>query len=108
MCEQRIKEIENRSDKRPTRSTILGSGAWVDIADTILGVHRPALWKSIEDNTVEIDILKQRFGKWPLAVEFDWDGDRCTFLNGRSIEYTAPSSARGESSLGNFSKGKGR
>jgi hypothetical protein len=77
LCQQqRLKDIEQRPDKRPTREGIKGSSAWVDVADTIIGVHRPSLWKNVDDDTVELDLLKQRWGKWPVAVEFDWDGDR--------------------------------
>jgi replicative DNA helicase len=89
VCQQKLKEIEDRSDKRPTRSTILGSQAWVDISDTILGLHRPGQWRPVGDDVLLMLILKQRFGRWPLAVEFDWDGDRCILTRGRSVEYEA-------------------
>jgi replicative DNA helicase len=95
VCQQKLKEIENRSDKRPTRSTILGSQAWVDIADTILGLHRPGQWKPIGDDTLQIFVLKQRFGRWPLAIEGDWNGDACSLSNCHSIEYEAIGSAGG-------------
>jgi replicative DNA helicase len=85
--QQRSKDVEARPDKRPTREGIKGSGTWTEVADTILGIHRPGLWKPMEDNVFEVDILKQRYGKWPLAVEFDWDGDRGTVTNARSIDY---------------------
>lgn len=85
--QQRLKDIELRPDKRPTREGIKGSGAWTEIADTILGIHRPALWKNVSDCVLEVDILKQRYGKWPLAVEFDWDADRGMISGGRSVEY---------------------
>ncbi len=102
VCQQRLKEVEKRPDKRPSRDTILGSSAWVDIADTILGVHRPALWKAMDDNTLEVLVLKQRFGRWPLAVEFDWDGDACLLKNGRTIDYESPGAER--SDFGKFSR----
>jgi hypothetical protein len=85
--QQRLKDIEARPDKRPTREGIKGSGAWVEVADNIIGVHRPALWKPVTDNVLEIDVLKQRYGKWPLAIEFDWDPDRGMVSGGRSVEY---------------------
>lgn len=91
--QQRLKDIEQRQDKRPTREGIKGSGAWVEVADTILGVHRPALWKAIDDNALEVDVLKQRYARWPLAVEFDWDADRGVVANGRSVHYDQPSVA---------------
>jgi len=87
VCQQKLKEIENRGDKRPTRSTTLGSQAWIDISDTMIGIHRPGQWRPIGDDTMQFFILKQRFARWPLAVEFDWNGDLCTLTNCRSIEY---------------------
>lgn len=88
--QQRLKDIENRADKRPTREGLKGSGAWVEVPDTILAPHRPALFKSVEDNVLEIIVLKQRSGPWPLAVEFDWDPDSGQILNGRGISYDRP------------------
>lgn len=88
--QQRLKDIEMRPDKRPTREGIKGSGAWTEIADTIIGVHRPALWKPVDDVVIEFDILKQRYGQWPLAVECDWDPDRGMISGGRSIPYDQP------------------
>jgi replicative DNA helicase len=93
--QQRLKDIELRPDKRPTREGIKGSGAWTEIADNIFGIHRPALWKSVPDNVLEIDVLKQRYGRWPLAVEFDWDPDRGMISGGIPVEYEQP--GRGES-----------
>lgn len=85
--QQRLKDIEARADKKPTREGIKGSGAWTEVADTIIGVHRPALWKDIEDNVIELDILKQRYGKWPQAVEFDWAPDSGLLARGRTVPY---------------------
>lgn len=88
--QQRLKDLEMREDKRPTREGIKGSGAWVEVADLILGVHRPALWKAVPDDKIEIDILKQRWGIWPQAIEFDWDPNYASITNGRTIEYDQP------------------
>lgn len=90
MQQQRLKDIELRPDKRPTREGIKGSGAWVEIADSMIGVHRPALWKAISDDKLELDILKQRYGKWPLAIEFDWNPDKGSIAGGRSVDYDVP------------------
>lgn len=88
VCHQiRLKDVEQRADKRPTREGMKGSSAWTEIADTILGVHRPALWAPVPDTTLQILVLKQRWGKWPLAVEFDSEPDIGVISNGRSIEY---------------------
>lgn len=88
--QQRFKDVEMRPDKRPTREGIKGSGAWVEIADLILGTNRPAQWKRIPDDVFEIIILKQRRGVWPIAIEFDWNGEFGTIANGRTIEYDRP------------------
>lgn len=88
LCQQqKLKEVEATRDKRPRRDTIIGSSAWVDVSDTIIGVHRPALWKNVSDTTIELLILKQRFGKWPIAIECDWDGDKGLIMNGREIPF---------------------
>lgn len=86
----RLKDLETRSDKRPTRDAMKGSSAWVEVPDTIIGVHRPALFKSIPDDKIENLILKQRWGEWPLAVEFDWDPFYGAITNGHSIDYARP------------------
>ncbi len=88
--QQRLKDIEMRQDKRPTREGIKGSGAWVEIPDTIIGVHRDAIWKRVDDTQAQGLVLKQRYGKWPLAIEFDWDSDRGLFSGGRHFEYARP------------------
>jgi replicative DNA helicase len=88
--QQRLKDVESRPDKRPTREGIKGSGAWTEVADTILGVHRPALWKAQDDVVLEIDVLKQRYGRWPLAVEFDWNADHGAISGGRTVDYDQP------------------
>ena len=88
--QQRLKDIETREDKRPTREGLKGSGAWIEVPDTILGVHRPALFKNIPDATIEVIVLKQRHGAWPLAVEFDWNPELGSIANGRSVEVQRP------------------
>jgi replicative DNA helicase len=84
-----LKDVEKRMDKHPTRDSAKGSGAWTEVPDNIIGVYRPGLWKGVDDNIIELDVLKQRKGLWPLAIEFDWDGDVGAIEGGRSIEYDA-------------------
>lgn len=93
--QQKVKEVEKSPDKRPTRSTILGSQAWVDISDTIIGVHLPSKWKPIAADTIELLILKQRFGIWPQALQFEWDGDRMYIANGVEVDFEHQSSEKG-------------
>lgn len=109
--QQRSKDVEQRADKKPTREGIKGSSAWVEVADTMIGVHRPALWKrSVEDRTVEAIVLKQRWGKWPMAVEFDWSAEHGSILGGREIDYDRPGedSAFDETTVKFIGAGKGR
>lgn len=90
VCQQRLKDIELRADKRPTREGIKGSGAYIEIADTIMGTHRPALWKQMNDDVLNVFILKQRYGKWPIGIEFDWNAEFGRIENGKSIPYDHP------------------
>jgi hypothetical protein len=89
--QQRLKDVESRVDKRPTREGLKGTSAWVDIADTILGTYRPALWKAVPDDLIVVDVLKQRYAPWPLSVELQWDPDRAWFGEGTSVPYDQPS-----------------
>lgn len=94
--QQRLKDIERGpGDKRPTREGLKGSGTWVEVPDTILGVHRPALWRNVPDEVLEVLVLKQRKAPWPLAVEFDWEPDRARVENGRSVEFKREQAERG-------------
>ena len=86
----RLKDLEAREDKRPTREGMKGSSGWVEVADTLLAWYRPGLYKRIPDDRVQCLILKQRYGPWPLAVEFEFDPDYGCVANGRGIEYERP------------------
>jgi archaellum biogenesis ATPase FlaH len=88
--QQNLKTLEGRADKRPTREGAKGSSAWVDVADTMFGFNRPALWKQVEDNVIECVVLKQRRGRWPFMIEFDWDSDLGQITNGREVDYARP------------------
>lgn len=69
-----LKDVEKRTDKRPTRESIKGTGAYVEIADQIYGIHREAQFKDVPDDSIEVLCLKQRKGKAMWATRFDWDG----------------------------------
>jgi replicative DNA helicase len=97
LAQQLIKgDAAQRSDKRPTREGIKGTSAWVEIADQILAPHRPALFKKVTDNRLELIVWKQRYGKWPQAVEFDWDGEYGSITRGRSIPFEHIGEAGGD------------
>lgn len=88
-----LKDVEKRSDKRPTRESIKGSSGWVEVPDTIFGIHRAAIWKDVPDDKVEWICLKQRRGTWPWCVEFDYDPKVGLALNGRTVKYIRPGEA---------------
>lgn len=84
--QQRLKDLEQREDKQPTREGLKGSGAWVEMPDTIVGVHREFLFKAVPDNVLRLCVLKQRYGVWPLTVDCDWDAELGLIGGGRSVE----------------------
>lgn len=86
LAQVKTKELESRTNKRPTRDLIYGSQAWVDIADNIFGVYNPQLYDPDESSTMEILVLKQRWGTWPLATEFNWDGEHGALTHPREIK----------------------
>jgi replicative DNA helicase len=111
LAQQKLKEIEQRVDKHPTRDCIKGSSAWVDIADTILGAHNPAQWKDIPAEVAEVDVLKQRWGPWPMRVEIKWDPDLGRYGEGETVTYTRATeralTSEGESIEKMLNKAKG-
>lgn len=84
--QQRAKDIETRDNKRPTREGIIGSGAWLDVFWTVLAPHLPAKWKDVPDNSLELFILKQRNGPWPIGIEFGWDPDTGQITGGKHFD----------------------
>jgi hypothetical protein len=104
LAQQRHKDMETRTDKRPTREGIKGSGAWVEVADTVLGVHRPALWKDVADDKLEVYVLKQRYGKWPLGIGCEWDPDTGKIWGGKDIPYEHPGEVSETNAIENFTK----
>jgi archaellum biogenesis ATPase FlaH len=78
--------IEKSEGHVPTRNSIRGSGAWLNAADTTLATHVPGVYKRITNNKLEIHILKQREGDWPLCVQFDYDPKTGLISNGEEVE----------------------
>src|SRR5262249_26015261 len=66
--QQLHKDLEKRPDKRPTREAIKGSGGILEASHTVIGVHRRGLWKSVDDDAIELIVLKQKNGLWPFSV----------------------------------------
>jgi replicative DNA helicase len=84
----RLKDVEKRSDKRPTREGIKGTGAFVEVADQIFGVHREAQFKNVPDNTIELICLKQRKGEANWSIQYDWDGAKSSISGiGREVSF---------------------
>lgn len=83
----RLKDVEKRQDKRPTREAIKGTGAFVEVADQIYGVHRDAQFRNVPDDAIELICMKQRKGKANWAVRFGWDGSR-SLVQGDGVPVT--------------------
>lgn len=82
-----LKDVEKRRDKRPTRDGIKGTGAYVEVPDVLLGVHREAQFKQVPNDSMEVICMKQRDGDAPWAVRFGWDGARVAITGGEDVEY---------------------
>lgn len=96
VAQQRLKDIEKRPDKRPTREGIKGTSVWVEVADNIFGTNRKSLWRRVPDDTMEVHVLKQRYERWPMLLEFDWNPKKYSIANGREVPYDHPEEAGGE------------
>jgi len=83
----RLKDVEQREDKRPTRESIKGTAAYVEVPDMVFGVHRRGQFKNIPDSTVETINLKQRSGESFWDIEWDWHPSICGLNNPRQIDY---------------------
>lgn len=84
----RGKDVERRADKRPTRDGIKGTGAYVEVADLILGIHREAQFKRVPDDSIEAICLKQRKGEPNWAVAHDWSGAQALVSgDGREVAF---------------------
>ena len=112
-----LKDVERRADKRPTRDAIKGTGAYVEVADLILGIHRDAQFKSVDDTAVETICLKQRKGKANWAIRWRWDGARCVVTDPEEVPFDPGLEAVAEGDIGRSvrdmkdiksGKGKGR
>jgi len=88
--QQRLGDVEKRSDPRQTREGMKGAKGIVEVADTIFGSHYPGLFNLVEPVKFEVDILKQRFAKWPLRVEFEFSPDRGMIWGGKGVPYESP------------------
>jgi replicative DNA helicase len=83
----RLKDVENRADKRPTREAIKGVGSFVEVADLIFGIHREGQFKNVEDCFSETICLKQRKGVANWSIRWNWDGAKCGVYSPIEVPY---------------------
>lgn len=81
------KDVEQRADRRPTRGSIRGVNTFVEVPDLILGVHRDAQFKAVEDTTVETICLKQRKGEANWAIRWAWNGATCAVHSPEEVPF---------------------
>jgi replicative DNA helicase len=64
------RKVEERRDKRPEMTDLKGSGAWEEVPDQILAVHREHRYKPwMAKDDIEVHILKQRLGPVGAIME---------------------------------------
>lgn len=76
---QLSRDNEKRPDKRPMLSDIRNSGAFEQDAAQVIGLYRDEVYnkeESISPNILEVIILKNRFGKGAITIEFNYDLDK--------------------------------
>jgi replicative DNA helicase len=86
--QQNVEKLEQSKDHHPTIEATKGSKGWAEASDTIIAWHREAQWKNVPDDRIKALILKQRDGRAPLAVEFEWSPEFGSVSNGRSVDFT--------------------
>lgn len=69
------RQVDNRPDKRPTRSDLRDSGAVEEDADQVVAMHRDSYHdrNKREDTLVELGVLKNREGEDGAWLKYDWD-----------------------------------
>lgn len=82
-----LKDVEKRTDRRPTRDALKGTSAYIEIADLVFGIHREAQFKDVDDNSVETICMKQRKGEANWSVQWEWDGAKCGVSNPREVSF---------------------
>lgn len=91
LAQLRLKDVEKRVDRRPTREGIKGTSAYVDVPDLIFGVHHPVP----QQGWIEVPCLKQRNGPEAWAVRCDYAPERCLVDGGFEVEYDPSESGAG-------------
>jgi replicative DNA helicase len=99
--QQLLKGQDVREDAKPTLKGIMGSSAFSQNAGLVLAPYMPSRHKAVQENTIEVYGLKQRYGE-PFGVEFEWDAARGSLTGGRS--FNPMDLGQGDESLGAPSK----
>lgn len=73
---QQRRNPNSKGIDKPSLKALRGSSSWEDMSDLVLGVYREYLSdeEMIEDNSMEVTILKQRQGVTKKTIELNWDG----------------------------------
>lgn len=82
--------VTARPEARPTLASLKGTTALVEAGDTVKAWYRPAFYKAVPDDVIECHVLKQRYGKYPQAVELKWEPEFGHIYGGRTIEVERP------------------
>jgi hypothetical protein len=70
-----VKDMEKGTNFRAQRGDIKGVSKLVEVAHQIFMVERPGILDDgIEDKTTITTIWKQKVGKWPIRIAWDWEG----------------------------------
>lgn len=88
ICHQlNLKDIGQRTNKRPTADVLKGSGMYFEMPDQVFCVYREAMYKDVPDESMEVICLKQRKGKAMWAVRFRWNGELALVSDGEEVSY---------------------
>ncbi len=82
-----FKDIEKNKNKRPTRDSLKGSGAYIERPDFVYTLYREGFYdRSITDDTLEVTCWKQRRGKAPFRIIFNWNGEKNKVSGGKEVD----------------------
>lgn len=73
------REVDKRTGQKPEMADLRESGSIEAAADVIVGIHRPGLVvEALNDNSVNLGVLKNRHGQAGVDVGLEWDGPTLT------------------------------
>lgn len=82
-----LKTTEKNKSKKPTRDLIKGTGAYSERPDFVYTLYREGYYdRSIPDDTLELTCWKQRNGRAPFRMVFDWNGECKKITGGREVD----------------------